>query len=131
MISKEREIFKNIYNERLNKIEELTKKTNFDNLKYFTEKSGMETGFSVKDDPITFFNNIKTNKITIEEAKTSQEDFNKYLKMIRKANKTNPTKKSLSKINILFNGRNDAMKIEEDYRSVILEVKISNQTNRT
>ena len=69
MISKEREIFKNIYNERLNKIEELTKKTNFDNLKYFTEKSGMETDFSAKGDRITFFNNIKTNKITIEKQK--------------------------------------------------------------
>ena len=51
--------------------------------------------------------------------------------MIRKANKTNQTKKSLSKIIIPFNGRNDAMKFEEDYPSVILEVKISNQTNRT
>ena len=60
MISKEREIFKNIYYERLDKIEELTKKVNFDNLKYFTEKSGMETDFSAKDDPITFLNNIKT-----------------------------------------------------------------------
>ena len=60
LISKEREIFKNIYYERLDKIEELTKKVNFDNLKYFTEKSGMETDFSAKDDPITFLNNIKT-----------------------------------------------------------------------
>ena len=42
----------------------------------------METDFSAKDNFVTFFNNIKTNKITMEEAKASKEDFNKYLKMI-------------------------------------------------
>ena len=42
----------------------------------------MENDFSAKDNPITFLNSIKTNKVTIEEAKASQEDFNKYLKMI-------------------------------------------------
>ena len=95
------EIFTNIYNERLDKIEELTKKINFDNLKYFAEESGLETDFSAKDDPITFPNDIKTIKITIEEAKASQEDFNKYLKMIRKRNKTNQ-QKELCQILIFF-----------------------------
>ena len=36
LISKQTEIFENIRNERLYKIEELTKKINFNNLKYFT-----------------------------------------------------------------------------------------------
>ena len=71
LISKETEIFKNIYDERLNKIEELTKKINFEDLKYFTERSGMENDFNAKDNPITFLNSIKTNKVTIEEAKAS------------------------------------------------------------
>ena len=124
MISKEREIFKNVYNERLDKIEELTKKINFDNLKYFTERNGMETDFSAKDDTVTFLNNIKTNNITIKEAKASREDFNKCLKMILKGNKTNQKKKNLSNIiNILFDGRNDAIKFVEDYGSMILEAK--------
>ena len=114
------EIFTNIYNERLDKIEELTKKINFDNLKYFAEESGLETDFSAKDDPITVPNDIKTIKITIEEAKASQEDFNKYLKMIR-IRLTN--KKSLSNINIFFNERNDSIKFVEDYDSMILEAK--------
>ena len=96
MISKKREIFKNIYHERLDKTEELTKRTNFDHLKYFTERSGMETDFSAKDNLVTFFNNIITNKITMEEAKASKEDFNKYLKMIRKGYKTNQQKKKNS-----------------------------------
>ena len=93
IISKEREIFKNIYNERLDKLEELTKKINFDNLKYFTESTNMETDFSAKENPITFHNNIKTNRITRTEAKDTQEDFNKYLKMIQRGNKTDQEKK--------------------------------------
>ena len=122
---------RNTYNERLDKIEELTKKINFDNLKYFTERSGIETDFSAKDDPITFPNNIKTNKTTIEEAKASQEDFSKYLKMMRKGYKTNQQKRTFSNINILFNGRNDAIKCVEYYGSMILESKKNNQRNRT
>ena len=82
LISKEREIFKNIFNERLNRIEEFTKKVHFDNLKYFTESGNIEIDLSAKEDTITFLNNIETNKITTKEAKDSQEDFNKYLKMI-------------------------------------------------
>ena len=34
LLSKEREIFKNIYSERLDKIEELNKKNDYNNLKY-------------------------------------------------------------------------------------------------
>ena len=64
MISKEREIFKNIYNERLDKLEELIQKINFDNLKCFTESSNMETDFNGKEDPITFLNNIKKTTTT-------------------------------------------------------------------
>ena len=97
LISNEREIFKNIYNETLVKIEELTKKINFDNLKYFTELSNMETDFSFKKVPITFLNDIKTNKIIIEQANVSQEDLNKYLKIIWKGNKSDQQKRNVVK----------------------------------
>ena len=53
----------------------------------------METDFSAKENPIIFQNNIKTNRITRTEAKDSQEDFNKYLKMIRRGSKTDQEKK--------------------------------------
>ena len=117
LVSKKREIYKNIYDKKLDKTEELTNKINYD-LKCVTKSSGIETDFSVKTNPITFLNDIKTNKITVEEAKNSLKDFNKYLNMIQK-------KKSEKKINIniRFNGRNDAIKFLEDYGSMILEAK--------
>ena len=48
LISKEREIFKNIYNKKLDKIEESANKVNYDDLEYLTESSNIETDFSVK-----------------------------------------------------------------------------------
>ena len=48
LIWKEREIYKNIYNKKLDEIEELVNKVNYDDLKYVTESSGIETDFSVK-----------------------------------------------------------------------------------
>ena len=86
--SKEREIYRNIYNKRLDKIEELTEKINDDNLIFAIISTGKTIDFTKKDDPLTFLNKIQKRKITIEEAKESQKDFDKYLKTIRKGNKT-------------------------------------------
>ena len=53
LISKEREIFKDIHNKRLDKIKELDNKINYDNLKYVVEKSGLEYNFNKIKDPMT------------------------------------------------------------------------------
>ena len=45
LLSMEREIFKNIYNKRLDKIEELSKKNGYSNLKYTVISSGEEFEF--------------------------------------------------------------------------------------
>ena len=47
-------------------------------MNFIVNSTGDETDFSEVGDPITFLSNIKTNKITIEQAKDSEEDFNKY-----------------------------------------------------
>ena len=44
-----------------------------------------------------------------------QQDYEKYLKEVRKGNKSAEQKKSLANINVLFNARNDAIKFIEDY----------------
>ena len=76
-------LFQNIYNERLNKIEKLTKKIGDNDLNFIVNSTVSETGFSEADDPITFLNKIKSNEITLEEAKASQKDFNEYLKLYK------------------------------------------------
>ena len=51
LLSKEREIFKNIYNKRLDKIKELSKKIDYNNLKYTVISSGEEYEFDKLEDP--------------------------------------------------------------------------------
>ena len=54
LYSKEREIFKNIYEKRLDKIEELIKKIDDNNLIFTTLSTGETVDFSGKNDPLTF-----------------------------------------------------------------------------
>ena len=59
LLSKEREIFKDIYNKRLDKIEELNNKIDYNNLKYVVVNSGKIFDFSTLKDPLTLLEEIK------------------------------------------------------------------------
>ena len=80
MPSNEREIFKNIYDERLNKIDELSKTIDYGDLKFVIISSDTETDFSELKDPVAFLDSIRKLEISIEEARHKQEEFNRYLK---------------------------------------------------
>ena len=58
LLSKERETFKDIYNKRLDKIEELNNKIDYDDLEYVALNSGKIYTFSELKDPLTFLNEI-------------------------------------------------------------------------
>ena len=62
LLSREREIFKNIYNKSLDKIEELSKKNDYNNLKYTVISSGEEFEFDRSEDPLVWLNDIKKIK---------------------------------------------------------------------
>ena len=70
-----------------------------------------------------FLNDIKKGKISLEEATNLQQDYEKYLKEIRKRSKSAEQKKALVNIHVLFNARNNAIKFIEDYGSMTLEAK--------
>ena len=129
LLSRKREIFQNIYKKRLDKIEELSKKIDYNNLKYTFISNGEEFEFDKSEDPVLFLNNIKKGKISLEEAKNIQMNiqriykYENYLKEIRKGNESAEQKNTLANINVLFNARNNAIKFIEDYGSVILEAK--------
>ena len=123
LLSREREIFKDIYNKRLDKLEELNNKIDYNNLKYVILNNGSSYTFSEMEDPITFLNEIKKGETPLEEAKIMQENFLECLSVIRKGNKNAEQRKTLANINMLYNARNDAIKFIEDYGSMILEAK--------
>ena len=54
LLSKEREIFEDLYNKRLDKIEELNNKIDYNNLKYVVISSGKKFDFDSLEDPLVF-----------------------------------------------------------------------------
>ena len=118
LLSKEGEIFKDIYNKRLDKIEELNNK-----IEYVVYSNKKINYFSELADPLTFLDEIKKGKMSLEEAKIHQENYLDYLNIIRKGNKNAEQRKTLANINILYNARNNAIKFIEDYGAMILEAK--------
>ena len=123
LLSKEREIFKDIYSKRLDKIEELSNKIDYDNLKYVVVGTGDKYNFDNLDDPPTFLNNIKKGEISMKKAIEQQHIFFKYLNIIRIGNKNDNQKRTLANINMFYNARNNAIKFIEHYGGVILEAK--------
>ena len=93
LLSREREIFKDIYNKRLDKTEELSNKIDYNNLKYVTINNNTTHNFSDITDPINFLNEIKNGKVSLEEAKNIQQYYLEYLNIIRKGNKNAAQKK--------------------------------------
>ena len=79
LLSKVREIFKNIYNERLDKIDELSKTIDDGELKLIISSSNTETNFSELKHLVAFLDSITKLKISIEEVRHKQEQFNRYL----------------------------------------------------
>ena len=74
LLSKKREIFKDIYNKRLDKIEELNNKIDYDNLEYIAYSKKKIYNFSELKDPLTLLDEIKKGKMTLkEEAKNYQK----------------------------------------------------------
>ena len=62
LISKEREIFKNIYNKRLHKIEKLNREINYIDLELITESTDKKTDFSKKKVLQLFLMTLKQTK---------------------------------------------------------------------
>ena len=96
-------MFRDFYNDRLDQIERANYDVDYNNLKYTVISSGEEFEFDKSEDPLVFLKEIKESKISIQEAKKIQKEYNKYLNSIRKGNKTRRQRETLNNMNILFN----------------------------
>ena len=68
LLSKEIEIFKNVYEKRIDKIDKLSKKNDYGDLKFIISSSGTENNFSELKDPVAFLDSIRKREISIKEA---------------------------------------------------------------
>ena len=123
LLSREREIFKDIYKKKLDKIEELNNEIDYNKLNYVVVGTGDKYSFDDFDDPLTFLNNIKKGEISMEKAIKQQYNFHKYLNLIRIGNKNNNQKRTLANIKIFYNARENAIQFIQDYGRMILEAR--------
>ena len=123
LLSREREIFKDIYNKKLDKIEELDNKIDYYDLNYVVVGTGDKYSFDDLDDPLTLLNNIKKDEISMEKAMEQQYNFRKYLNLIRIGNKNDNQKRTLANINLFYNARDNAIQFIHDYGRMILEAR--------
>ena len=123
MLSKEREIFQDISNKKLNKIEELANKIDYDDLDYVVLSKDMEYNFSIEKDPISLLKAIKDGEISLKEARDRQKNYLQYLNIIRKGQKNSVQKRTLSNIENHFNAREKAIKFFEEYSTMVLEAR--------
>ena len=105
LLSKEREIFKDISDKRLNKIEELNNKIDYDDLDDVVLSEDMEYKFSIEKDPVSLLKAIKDGEISLKEARDRRENYLHYLNIIRKGYKNSVQKRTLSNIENHFNAR--------------------------
>ena len=82
-------------------------------MKFIIRSSSKETDFNELKDLVAFLDSTRKLERSIEEARHKQEEFDKYLKNIRIGNKSKKQKETF-----------DAIKLVDDYDSMILEAKI-------
>ena len=123
LLSREREILKDIYNKRLDKIEELNNKIDYNNLNYVVVGTGDKYSLDDLDDPLTLLSNIKKGEKLMDKAMEQQYNFPKYLNLIRIGNKNDNQKRTLANINVFYNARDNAIQFIHDYGRMILEAR--------
>ena len=83
-ISKQREIFNELVDERREKITDLDKKVNSDDLIYIYTGNTADVKFDEFDNALNIINKIQNGKISLEDVKNNQEKFKSYLGEIKK-----------------------------------------------
>ena len=96
ILSKQKEIFNVLVDERLEKITDLDKKVNSDDLIYRYKGNTADAKFDKFDSPLNIINKIQNGEISLAEVKNNQEKFKSYLGEIKdeKAKEDQKSKKT-------------------------------------
>ena len=85
-ISKQKEIFNELVDERHEKITDLDKKVNSDDLIYRYKSTTADVKFDEFDNALNIINKIQNVEIDLADVKNNQEKFKTYLGEIKKGN---------------------------------------------
>ena len=123
MISKQKEIFNELVDERFEKITDLDKKVNSDDLIYRYKGNTADAKFDKFDNALNIINKIQNGEISLADVKNNQEKFKSYLGEIKKGKKSKEQKSTLCNIETLYKVRSEAIKFYDDYSLMMSEAK--------
>ena len=108
LISKQKEAFNELLDERIEKINNLDKKINSDDLIYRYKGRTADAKFDKFDNALDIINKIRNGEISPTDVKNNQVKFKSDLGEIKKAQ-------------MLYKARNDAIKFYDDYSLIRLK----------
>ena len=94
LISKQKETFNKLVDEKLNEITKLDKKVNHDDLIFRYKGKSPDENFDTYDNALNLINKIKNDKIKLAKAKSDQTKFKSNLGEIKKGNNKKKIKKA-------------------------------------
>ena len=126
-ISKQKKIFNELVDERLEEITNLDKKVSSDNLNTRVKllMQNLLNSFGI-DHAFDIIDKIQNGEISLSEVKNNQEKFKSYLGEIKRGNnkrRSKEQKNALYNIEMLYKARNEAIKLYDDYSSMVSEAK--------
>ena len=92
IISKQKKIFHELLDERCEKITNLNKKVNSNDLIYKCKGNIADVNFNQFDNVLDITDKIRDGKIDLADVKNNQEKFKSYLGEIKKGNKKHRSK---------------------------------------
>ena len=123
-LSKKKEIFNELADERLNEISELDKKVNLDDLIYKYKGNTNDEKFNNYDNALDLINKITDGEIKLADVKSNQNNFKMHLGEIKKgAKKSKEQKNAIYDIELFYKARKEAIKFFDDYSLMVSEAK--------
>ena len=115
-ISRQKEIFNKLIDERLEKITDLNERVNRNDLIYRYKGKVADRKFDEFDNALDIINKIRDGKEDLADVKNNQQDFKLYLGEIKNgAKKSKEQKNTLYNIQMLYKARNEAIKFYDDH----------------
>ena len=131
-ISKQKEIFSKLIDEKLEKIIDLDKKVNNDDLIYRCKGKFADTKFNEFDNALGINNKIRDGKEDLADVKKNQQKYKYYLGEIKKGTKKSKNKKTQYTIlKCSIKQAIEAIKFYDDYSLMMSEAKTKAKQNET
>ena len=127
MISKQKEIFNEVVNERIEEINKLDKNFNPDDLIYRYKGPTADAKFDEFDNASSLLDKIREGKISLADSKNDQAKSTSNLSKIKKGNKKHGSKEqknTLYDIEMLYKARNNVIAFFDDYASIVSEAEL-------